>query len=191
MWIVLVLIAALVLGVLLYNGLVSLRERVDASWSDIDVQLKRRYDLIPNLVETVKGYAQHEEGTLERVIAARSAAMSAEGPEKQAQAENILTGTLRSLFALSDPRRIPTSRPTETSVSFRTPWRRWRIRFSGPVATTMQWSATTIPARGKFLRTLSPPPSDSDLASSSRSTTTKRRRRRCGSPRKSRRPLPA
>ena len=102
MWIVLVLIAALVLGVLLYNGLVSLRERVDASWSDIDVQLKRRYDLIPNLVETVKGYAQHEEGTLERVIAARSAAMSAEGPEKQAQAENMLTGTLRSLFALSE-----------------------------------------------------------------------------------------
>ena len=82
MWIVLVLITALVLGVLLYNGLVSLRERVDASWSDIDVQLKRRYDLIPNLVETVKGYAQHEEGTLERVIAARFGGDVGRGPRE-------------------------------------------------------------------------------------------------------------
>ncbi len=102
MWILLVLVALLVVGVLLYNGLVRMREQADASWSDIDVQLKRRYDLIPNLVETVKGYATHEQGTLERVIQARNAAMSAEGPGKQGPAENMLTGTLRSLFALAE-----------------------------------------------------------------------------------------
>lgn len=102
MWISLIIIAVLVMGVLLYNGLVRLREQVDASWADIDVQLKRRHDLIPNLVETVKGYARHEEGTLQRVIEARSAAMSADGPENRARAENMLTSTLRSLFALSE-----------------------------------------------------------------------------------------
>ena len=102
MWIVLVLLAVAVFGVVIYNGLVRLREQVDASWSDIDVQLKRRYDLIPNLVETVKGYAQHEQGTLERVISARSSAMSADGPQERAQAENMLTGALKSLFALSE-----------------------------------------------------------------------------------------
>ncbi len=102
MWILIVLLAVLVVGVLLYNGLVALREQVDASWSDVEVQLKRRYDLVPNLVETVKGYARHEEGTLQRVVQARSAAMAAEGPEKRAQAENMLTSTLRSLFALSE-----------------------------------------------------------------------------------------
>lgn len=85
-----------------YNGLITLRNRVDEAWSDIDVQLKRRYDLIPNLVNTVKGYATHEGQTLEKVIAARNAAMSATNPHAKAEAENALSGTLKSLFALSE-----------------------------------------------------------------------------------------
>ena len=103
MWILLVVLALVVMGVILiYNGLVKLREQVDASWSDIDVQLKRRHDLIPNLVSTVQGYASHERETLEAVIQARNQAMGAQGPEARAEAENQLTGTLRSLFALSE-----------------------------------------------------------------------------------------
>lgn len=89
-------------GVVIYNGLVKERVKADGAWADIGVQLKRRHDLIPNLVETVKGYAGHEQDTLEAVVAARSAAMSAQGPVKQAEAENMLTGTLKSLFALSE-----------------------------------------------------------------------------------------
>jgi len=88
--------------IVIYNGLVSLRNRCENAWSQIDVQLKRRYDLIPNLVETVKGYASHERETLEAVIAARNTAMGASGVAAQAQAENALTQTLRSLFALSE-----------------------------------------------------------------------------------------
>ena len=86
----------------IYNLLVRSRNRVKESWSDIDVQLKRRYDLIPNLVETVKGYAEHERGTLDAVIQARSRAMSAQSVAEHAQAENMLTGALKSLFALSE-----------------------------------------------------------------------------------------
>src|SRR5512133_2415800 len=93
-------LAAIVIGI--YNRLVTLRNRVDNAWSQIDVQLRRRYDLIPNLVETVKGYAAHEKETLERVIQARNAAMSAEGVKAQGEAENMLTGTLKSLFALAE-----------------------------------------------------------------------------------------
>lgn len=85
-----------------YNGLVRFRNRIENAWAQIDVQLKRRWDLIPNLVETVKGYAAHEKETLERVIAARNAATTAQGPEAQAESENILTGALRQLFALSE-----------------------------------------------------------------------------------------
>jgi LemA protein len=95
----------LVIGFLLvamYNRLVALRQTGNQAWSDIDVQLKQRYDLIPNLVETVKGYAKHEKGTLEAVIAARNAAMSAGTVADQAAAENMLTGTLKSLFALAE-----------------------------------------------------------------------------------------
>jgi LemA protein len=103
MWILLLLIVLVVIaGIVIYNGLVRLREQVDAAWSDIDVQLKRRHDLIPNLVETVKGYAGHERETLERVIQARNQAMSASGPEDRGEAENLLGGALRSLFALSE-----------------------------------------------------------------------------------------
>ncbi|PHS23856.1 MAG: hypothetical protein COA85_09200 [Robiginitomaculum sp.] len=86
----------------MYNRLIALRQTGNQSWSDIDVQLKQRYDLIPNLVETVKGYAKHEKDTLEAVINARNAAMSAGTVADQAAAENMLTGALKSLFALSE-----------------------------------------------------------------------------------------
>jgi LemA protein len=85
-----------------YNRLVRLRNRVEAAWAQIDVQLRRRHDLIPNLVETVKGYAAHERETLEAVTKARQQAVAAEGVEEQAQAENMLTATLRQLFAVSE-----------------------------------------------------------------------------------------
>ena len=85
-----------------YNRLVVLRNRVDNAWSQIDVQLKRRYDLIPNIVETVKGYAAHESGVFEAVTAARSAAINAHGVEEQGKAENVLTGALKSLFAVAE-----------------------------------------------------------------------------------------
>ena len=87
----------------IYNGLVKLKNQSEEAWSSIDVQLKRRHDLIPNLVETVKGYAGHEKETLTKVIEARNMAMQASGNlEQKAQAENFLTGTLKSLFALSE-----------------------------------------------------------------------------------------
>jgi len=102
-WILLGIIAlVLVGGIGIYNRLVSLRQVTNQAWSDIDVQLKQRYDLIPNLVETVKGYAKHEKDTLDAVIKARNAALSASGPADQAVAENALTGALRQLFALSE-----------------------------------------------------------------------------------------
>ncbi|MGA2101193.1 MAG: LemA family protein [Candidatus Sulfotelmatobacter sp.] len=86
----------------MYNGLVQLRVRCDSAWSDIDVQLKRRHDLIPNLVETVKGYATHEKGTFENIAKFRSQAMQATGPADKAAAENQLTGALKSLFAVAE-----------------------------------------------------------------------------------------
>jgi len=86
----------------IYNGLVGKRVETQNAWSQIDVQLKRRYDLIPNLVETVKGYASHEKETLERVIQARNAAMNARGVAEHAQAENALSGTLKTLFAVAE-----------------------------------------------------------------------------------------
>jgi LemA protein len=102
-WVVVgVVVVVLLWVVLTYNGLVRLRNRVDAAWSQIDVQLRRRYDLIPNLVETVKGYAAHERETFERVTQARTAAIEARGPAQQAQAENVLTGALKSLFAVAE-----------------------------------------------------------------------------------------
>jgi LemA protein len=85
-----------------YNGLVTLRQRSRQAFSDIDVQLKQRHDLVPNLVETVKGYATHEKGTLEAVVQARNAAVAAQGPAAQAAAEGVLQGALRQLFALAE-----------------------------------------------------------------------------------------
>src|ERR671930_639566 len=102
-WIVLGVIVILVIFAFsAYNRLVALSQRVGQALADIDVQLKQRHDLVPNLVETVKGYAAHERGTLEEVIKARNAAMSAQGPAQQAAAENMLSGALRQLFALAE-----------------------------------------------------------------------------------------
>lgn len=101
--ITLIVVGALVLWLIVtYNSLVVSRNRVKESWSDIDVQLKRRYDLIPNIVETVKGYAAHEKSTLDAVIEARSKAMGAQTVAEHAQAENMLSGALKSLFALAE-----------------------------------------------------------------------------------------
>lgn len=97
---ILVVIAFVLIA--MYNGLVQLRTRADSSWSDIDVQLKRRHDLIPNLVETVKGYAAHEKGTFEDIAKYRSMAMQATAPADKAAAENQLTGALKTLFAVSE-----------------------------------------------------------------------------------------
>jgi LemA protein len=116
MWILLAVVVVVALWVVMaYNGLVVARNRVKESCSDIDVQLKRRYDLIPNLVETVKGYAVHESGTLDKVIQARAQAMSAQGPAAKAQAEGELSGTLKSLFALSEA--YPQLRAVESFTS--------------------------------------------------------------------------
>jgi len=102
-WVVIGIAVVLVLGaIMIYNGLVAMRQRVNQAFADIDVQLKQRHDLIPNLVETVKGYASHERGTLEEVVKARNVAMAAQGPAQQAAAENMLSGALRQLFALSE-----------------------------------------------------------------------------------------
>jgi LemA protein len=100
--IVAIVVLLLIVFVVQYNGLVRLRNRIENAWSQIDVQLQRRHDLVPNLVETVKGYAAHERETLERVIEARNQALTAQGPAQQGQAENVLTGALRQLFALAE-----------------------------------------------------------------------------------------
>jgi LemA protein len=110
---VLLLLVSLLIGI--YNSLVRLRVQCDNAWADIDVQLKRRYDLIPNLVESVKGYAGHEKGTLEAVINARNRAMTASGPADKAQAENMLSGALKSLFALAEA--YPQLRAVESFTS--------------------------------------------------------------------------
>jgi LemA protein len=103
LWILLgVALLVVVYGIVQYNGLVRLRNRIESAWSQIDVQLQRRYDLIPNLIETVKGYAAHEKGVFENVTEARSRAISAEGPAQQAQAENMVTSALKSLFAVAE-----------------------------------------------------------------------------------------
>ncbi|MBI3436163.1 MAG: LemA family protein [Proteobacteria bacterium] len=102
-WVVIgVIVAAVLWIVAIYNGLVAMRQRVNQSFADIDVQLRQRHDLVPNLVETVKGYAAHERGTLEAVVKARNAAIAAQGPGAQAAAETALSGALRQLFALSE-----------------------------------------------------------------------------------------
>lgn len=101
--IVLIVVAVIVLfGIFIYNSLVKSKVRVDEAWSDITVQLKRRYDLIPNLINTVKGYAAHEKDVLQNVTDARSNAINAQGPHDQAQAENAFADTLKSLFAVSE-----------------------------------------------------------------------------------------
>jgi len=103
LWIILGIIAIIIFWLIaVYNGLIKLKNRTDEAWSDIDVQLKRRYDLIPNLVETVKAYARHESSTFQKITQARSAAMQARGPAEKAKAENMLSNTLKSLFAVAE-----------------------------------------------------------------------------------------
>ena len=102
-WVILGIIVLVVLwAISVYNGLVAMRQRTNQAFADIDVQLKQRHDLIPNLVETVKGYATHESGTLEAVVKARQAAVAAPTVEQKVAAENVLSGALRQLFALSE-----------------------------------------------------------------------------------------
>jgi LemA protein len=102
-WIPLIILAMLVLLIIgMYNRLVRLKVQSENAWSDIDVQLKRRYDLIPNLIETVKGYAGHEKQTLDAVVTARSRAMTAATPSTKAEAEGVLAQSLKSLFALAE-----------------------------------------------------------------------------------------
>jgi LemA protein len=102
-WIVLIAVGVLALWVIgVYNGLIKLKIRTDEAWADIDVQLKRRYDLIPNLLNTVKGYATHESQLFEKVSQARAAAMGAQSPHDKAVADNMLTNTLKSLFAVAE-----------------------------------------------------------------------------------------
>jgi len=100
--VLLIIVGLAIYGVMSFNRLVALRNRVDSAWAQIDVQLKRRHDLIPNLVETVKGYAAHERETLERVVQARNIAVAAQGPQAQSQAEDALSGTLKTLFAVTE-----------------------------------------------------------------------------------------
>jgi LemA protein len=97
---IIVIIILWAIGV--YNGLVGMRQRVNQAYADIDVQLRQRHDVVPNLVETVKGYAAHERGTLDEVVKARNTAVAAQGPAQQAAAENMLTGALRQLFAVAE-----------------------------------------------------------------------------------------
>ena len=102
-WIVIGVVVVVVLWIIMiYNGLVTMRQRVNQSFADVDVQLRQRHDLIPNLIETVKGYAAHERGTLEAVVKARNAAIGAQSTDDKVAAENMLTGALRQLFALSE-----------------------------------------------------------------------------------------
>ncbi len=103
LWIIIGVLAVIVFWLIaVYNGLIRFRNRTDEAWSDIDVQLKRRYDLIPNLVNAVKGYAQHERELFENVTKARTAAMGAQAPGEKAEAENMLSGALKSLFAVAE-----------------------------------------------------------------------------------------
>ena len=117
-WIIIgVLVVLVVWIIMIYNGLVAMRQRVNQSFADIDVQLKQRHDLIPNLVETVKGYATHERGTLEAVVKARQTAVAAPSIDQKVQAENMLSGALRQLFALSES--YPDLKANRTSSSCR------------------------------------------------------------------------
>jgi len=112
LWIFLGLIAvAIIWFITVFNGIVSLRNRTKEAWSDIDVQLKRRHDLIPNLIETVKGYAKHEKEVFEKVTEARASAISAKGAKEAAKAENVLTDALKSVFAVAE--NYPTLRASE------------------------------------------------------------------------------
>ena len=142
-WIIIgVLVVLVVWIIMIYNGLVAMRQRVNQSFADIDVQLKQRHDLIPNLVETVKGYAGHERGTLEAVIKARQTAVAAPSIDQKVQAENMLSGALRQMFALSES--YPDLKANRTSSSCRasSPTSRTSSRRRGASSTTPCRSTT-------------------------------------------------
>ena len=117
-WAIAIIVLVALLVIIIYNGLVKLRVRTDSAWADIDVQLKRRHDLIPNLVEAVKGYAGHERTTFERVTEARTRALAAGGPASRAQAEGQLTEALKSLFAVAE--NYPQLRASENFTQLQT-----------------------------------------------------------------------
>ncbi len=133
--------------VLIYNRLVALRQTTRQAWGDIDVQLKQRHDLVPNLVETVKGYASHEKETLERVVAARQQAVDAGSTKELAQAENMLTGALRQLFALSEA--YPDLKANQNFLC-RMSWRIWKTRSRRRVAFSTMRSPNTIRRSSSF-----------------------------------------
>ncbi|MFA6254279.1 MAG: LemA family protein [Candidatus Paceibacterota bacterium] len=119
MWILLSVVVVIVLYLIFgYNGLVRLANQTKEAWADIDVQLKRRYDLIPNLVAAVKGYAAHESGVFEKVTEARAKALSAQGPVEKGKAENVLTDALKSVFAVAEA--YPQLRAVESFTSLQT-----------------------------------------------------------------------
>ncbi len=102
-WVIIAVVAIIIIWfIAIYNGIITLRNRTQEAWSDIDVQLKRRHDLIPNLVETVKGYAKHERELFEKVTQARTEAINAKGPAEASQKENVLSGALKSVFAVAE-----------------------------------------------------------------------------------------
>lgn len=138
-WILLIVLIALVVWIIAaYNGLVKLKNKCEESFSTMDVYLKKRYDMIPNLVETVKAYAAHESKTLEGVIAARNMAMNASSTEDRIKGENMLQGTLRSLFAVSEayPQlKADTGFADPAGIS----WPIWRMKSPPPANITTQW----------------------------------------------------
>ena len=166
-WIVVgIVVLLLIAAVFLYNRLVSLRNRVENAWAQVDVQLKRRYDLIPNLVETVKGYAAHERETFEAVTAARTRAQQAQGPAEQGAAEGILAR--RSAGSSPSPRRIRSCRRTRTSASSRRSSRRPRTGLRSRARSTTTPSSPTTPRSSRSRATSSPGRSASRGRSSSR-----------------------
>jgi hypothetical protein len=161
-----VVVVVLVVSVLIYNGLVRRRNQVDNAWSQIDVQLKRRYDLIPNLVEAVKGYAGHERGTLEAVTEARARAINAQGPADQASAENALTGALKSLFAVAES--YPDLRASQNFLELQQELSATEDRAATPASTTTTPSSPTTTPLPRCRRASSRRSSSSGPASTSR-----------------------
>ena len=180
-WIVLGVIVVLVLWIIMiYNQLVAMRQRVGQAFADVDVQLKQRHDLIPNLVETVKGYAAHERGTLEEVVKARNAAMTAQGPAQQAAAENMLSGALRQAVRAVGGLSGPQGQPELPAAPDRArPTSRTRSRRRGG-SSTIRCRSTT-PASSSSRRRCSPPrwaSASGPSSTSARSAPWSRRRRR-------------
>ena len=157
-----------------YNGLTALRLRIQNAWRQIDVQLKRRYDLIPNLVETVKGYMQYEQDTLQKVIDARSQAMAAKGVKESAEAQTALTQSLGKVFALME--NYPELKASKNVSDLQEELTTTENQSPSRASITTIWSRNIIPSSKSFRRTCSPVYSALNPASSSKS---RRRRRHC------------